>query len=364
MKNKKHNKVTTAAGLVLFFILFGSFITQHEMELVPGKKSNNSIIDIDEDELNDVINTLENEFGYTISEDKKDEYYMLNAIRTNPNLTTEQKELFYNYYDLIDDDPYLLREQAYKNLNEVQIVYMDRKEGDRETLLGEYNNSVNTIFIYTKNDTNNDVLLHEGIHCMFNSVLTSKVPSYMKEGMTELLCNEYFSTDLFYENSTYAFEINYVKMLCELVGSDIVLEAYSTGSIEKIVDKIDDFNNTEYTASKIMSIYEDAYGNLEKGFERQYSNEEGKKASRYLLQIYKNMGHDSLDNFIYVCDLASSVFEDDPTQFYSNYVQYNGVLDKAYFSVKLNNLYNGNNFSTYEDRPKILTYNNRFKNGH
>lgn len=342
-KRKKKNKNTKAfiSGVSCMVILY----TIGHL----GYKSYKSFVDdigtvnyqykyiMNTDDYEKIITKLENEFSVNIPDDKKDELLMLNAIYENKNLTEDEKNVFYGFYSIVDDIQDMDRCRAYNALEDVKIIRTKNEESD-SSILGDYSYGPNIINIYSE-DTSNKVLVHEGIHCMFNSEITEKLPRYFNEGVTELLANEYFSEDPFIESNSYPIEISYVKMLCELVGSDNVIKTFTSGDMNYILEEMDKYNDSGISSKTILDIYEDAYNVLEMKVEARYIQENRTLAQNALLSIYKNKNYDGNINFFnYNLELASSAFKENPTKYYADFVSFYGVLEKAYFSedLKLN----------------------------
>ena len=161
---------------------------------------------------------------------------LLYAIYQNENLTESEKELLYQFSDLICSNPYLNKEEAYESLENVAFCYVDRPEGKDTSVLGEYNYKENKIYIYSYQK---DVVTHEGIHCIYFNNSTKYLPNWFCEGMTQLLNNDFFDLAKVEEIDYYVFEVAMTKMLCEIVGEDIVLKSFSKGSMYDIKTELD-----------------------------------------------------------------------------------------------------------------------------
>lgn len=312
---------------------------------------------LSENDTDKIINILEKKFDIEIEEDRKDEFLLLNSILSNNQLNENIKSVFYKYYSIIEDCIYMNRNEAYKSLKNVSVNYTERGPDVKESVLGDYdyNNGNGIINIYSA-DSENKILIHEGIHCLFYNPITEKLPEYFTEGVTELLANEYFSEDPFYESETYYYEIAYVKMLNELVGSDLILESFCKGDFSIVTNYMDRYNDTEFSSSKILNVYEDKFTSIEKGVDDNYNYSEKNYAYKALEKIFVNMHKDfkGYDAFKYFHELSGSIFEKDPSSYYGNYIGNYGILEKGYFSNSLKQEYFSTTFKSYSNRDKVF----------
>lgn len=304
------------------------------------------------DKYDNVIKELEKEFSINIEDDKKDELLVMNAIYTNNELSTHDKNVFYGFYSIVEDIQSMDRERAYESLSKVKVIRNKNVAMTSNSTLGDYSYGSEVINIYAESDPNDRILVHEGIHCMFNNSKTESLPRFFNEGMTELLSNEYFSEDPFLENNSYPIEVAYVKMLCEIVGTDTVLQAFVSGDFNKITDEMDKYNKTDMISSTILDIYEDSFIVFERKQQSRYTDENRQKAYAAILSIYENTDNPSKDkkSFNYLYELSSSGFKDSPISYYSNYVKYYGILEKAYFSSDLKSQF---------QYPTVVNYDHR-----
>lgn len=356
MSKEKKRGGGFVSAVILFSLLYviGNHAGKQEITLHEDTPYQVTSLVMDSDDVDEMIRRLEEKFDVKVSEENKDEFLMLYSIFENSSLSSYEKNTFYGYYSLILDNPYLNREEAYRSLSKVKVDYTERDSSVAENVLGEYEFGDYTIHIYDK-DYTNSVLLHEGIHCMFTNSRTAGLPTYFTEGMTELLVNEYFSYDPFYEGVHYPYEVAYVKMLNELVGSDVVLKAFSTGDFNLIYNAVQKNNYTPYSAYKILNTYENAFFCADKKSLCPYSHEEQINAYNYIGEIAKAAGKDSAE-FRYFHELSYSVLEENPAEYYVKYLVEHGVLEKAYFSSDLKNTYSSTIYKSVEERDKVFSH--------
>ncbi len=357
---KKKNGGSFFSGLIYLGILYtigGTIVNTCNQTISKDRTYSYSAMIKEEDISDDIIKNLENELSIQVEDDEKDELLLLNAVYENDKLSSNEKNLFYGFYSVINDIQCIDRERAYKSLSRVSINY-NNLDDESNSVKGDYNHNTGKINIYIdpQNDKDNCVLLHEGLHCLFNNDKTCNLPRAFSEGMTELINNEYFAEDPYYITTYYPYEISYVKMLCELVGKDLVLDVYSNGNFNKIYEEIDANNDSSYSAFKILSIYEDSYNYTYGDYSSKYNTEEKWNAYKYLRDIYRKM-HPEAENykeFSYLYDLSACCFEEDPADYYIKYINYYGVLEKAYFNNSLNSTnFELTNLEEYRNKQKV-----------
>lgn len=233
-------RVASAITAFLFvlnaYMVFGTYNPKERDFSEENIYAGNELV-VSDDDVDKMISGIEEELGVKIADEDYDTYCLLNAILENENLSDEEKEVFYRVDKVIKDNPYINKEAAYKSLLNVDVSYKKRPLVFDKTTEGVYSSEYESIGIFVK-DPEYRVLLHEIIHCIFDNEKTAFLPQYFKEGMTELLANEYFSDNPFLEAVNYPFEISVIKMLCEVSSPDAVLEAYSTGNMSVIAKEI------------------------------------------------------------------------------------------------------------------------------
>ena len=294
---------------------------------------NDNLISSDED-IDLMLNELSSELNMNLSHDDLD-YLMLYSVLSNNNLSRENKEKIYNLSKLINNNQFIDKDKAYRDLANLKIKYTNRDDKLDSSISGRYNYLNNTIEIYEDNYSN-DVLYHELIHCLFNNENTKDLPNFFAEGTTELLENEFFSPSSYLEENSYIYEVILVKTLCELVGSNNVLIAYSTGNINYVTNEL--CNNSSYNLSDVNKIFNDI-DNLFK--EDNIDKESFNNAISLLNEVYNSKINDSnFDkvNCKYLINLLNGIASE------SKYVTYFYNLEKMGASSKL---YFNKNTSSY-----------------
>lgn len=264
-KYKKRSRVFWGAlmfvnALLLVGIIYMSFFmfNPKERTFCNDNLFCGSNLSISSGELNKIVSSLESELGITIPDEYKDEYALLYAVKENDCLTDSEKQVFYSFIDIIKDNPYLDREAAYKSLRNVDVLYKCRPYTYDKNIQGVYAYKYESIGIFEK-DEDNSILIHEGLHAIFCNEKTEGLPEYFKEGMTELLVNEYFSDKPFLELENYPLEIAGVKMLCEVTSPEVVLEAFSCGDMDIIAKDMSTITGDIEVAREALKYFEYAY---------------------------------------------------------------------------------------------------------
>ena len=277
-----------------------------------------------------------------IDSEKKDNMVLFYAVMNNQNLEEDEKEIFYRFSDLIDENPYLDVNLSYDNLDDLDIVYTDRPSNYNSDVMGIFSLNDDVISIFrSKSEDNREILIHEMIHSIFNTRRTCYLPSFLSEGVTELLVDEYFTSNPFVETTTYPFEVSAVKLLCEMVGSEKVLNCYTTGNKEVIVKELSKTMG-EDLSSQFMKNMEGVFNSFQNGvdidsfqFDQMLSYIDVFFATRFS----ENQNQVMADQYYYYRNIlnmmrSSSCYED-----YFYYLYDNGVFEKAYFSRKLKERY-------------------------
>ena len=323
---------TVLAGLVYA----GATGTLGQIAHNPNNIYNDRSLTITDEEKDLLISNVENSIGYDVSSEKEDDYLLLNAILVNNYLSDEEKITFFRFGDMFYDNPYLDREKTYNNLRKVKIDYTSMRGFNDRNVMGNYDYKENVIRIYDNSDS---IMGHEIIHCIYN-IKPSFLDKYFSEGMTELLYNEYFEENPFLEVNSYPLEISAVKMLCDVCGSDIVLEAFSKSNMRPIINELANYSSKKEAKDKLYLLDELMTEYEEKGTVTHYVEYE--EILDYLENIISDKygtGGFEHNSFKYNRKLFSCVFSDNPLEDYLITIGNEGIGEKAYFSEKLKNDY-------------------------
>ena len=312
-------------------------------------------VSISEEEVNDICKVLESEFGIDLDEEN-DNSLLLNAIYCNDNLTDSEKDFCSQYIDLFNDNPYLDKERVYHSLLNLDISNKRRPYTYDKNVEGVYVDKYKSIGIFV-DDKDNAVKAHELIHCICAN--DGSLPKFFSEGMTELLANEYFSSNPFLELKNYPFEIYAVKMLCDIAGSDAVLRSYTTGDMIYVYESLSSQYGTYDQAVKAVGILDKLFTFVnEDSDELGFSNDElTNDAFMYFNGVAENRYTDSTDfnskcfyyNEIMLLNVIKSNYMDSLKEDLSEY----GVFCKPYFSSKLKEEYSTPTVARFADATVI-----------
>ena len=170
----------------------------------------------------------------------------------------EEKDIFYDLINLIIENDYFDEKEAYKRLVSIDILYLkDEYDG---FINGSYSYSDNIIKIYNDSDRTK---YHEAIHSLiYNRDIFKRYSRSFSEGVTELLRLEYCSLEPFIYDESYIYEMTFVKLLSEVVGSDVVLNAYSTGDFSLIINKMSLIYGSYRNAAYALDILDKSLNSL------------------------------------------------------------------------------------------------------
>lgn len=310
----------------------------------------NSRVEYMTDDEDKMLEILSDETG--INTNDNDNFVILYAALKNEQLEPQEKMLLYDLSRLIDDNKYINRFSAFSNISNLDIEYVDRPAGVSDSILGVFDLKRCVISIYQPEDeANTEILIHEIIHAIFTNENTINLPTYLIEGCTELLANEYFARSPFAEFNTYPFEVTIVKMLCEMIGEDNVLKTYTTGDLNIIESEL-----TKVMDSKDVTVFMNDLNNIFSQFEdRQKINEESYNniinfMDNYYLKKYTD--YDKYDKYLYNRGIIELLNKESPYQDYFEYIRRNGTYEKAYFSTNMKKKFNKEEFIYHEKKSK------------
>lgn len=298
-------------------------------------------LNISSEQLASIVSSLENELGIKIEDDYKDEYALLHAVAENDCLTDKEKEVFYSFIDVIKDNPYLDREEAYKSLRNVDVLYKCRPYMYDKSIQGVYAYKYESIGIFEK-DEDNKILIHEGLHAIFCNEKTDALPEYFKEGMTELLVNEYFEDKPFLELENYPLEIAGVKMLCEVTSPDVVLEAFSCGDMDIIAKDMAKITGDIEVARNALKYFDYAFLKYKGELPEDKKDLSYEKIANECIPVFRGIvsaKYEESDrrrvSYFYNEILVGNIFYPETYDSYVDDLVEFGTDHKAYFSSKL-----------------------------
>ena len=332
--NNKGKKKPTKSLFFISLLIASTLITleaNNELEFSNNIYDHDDNLKISNEEVDEMIDELSVELDKDLT-NKDLDYLLLYSIFSNNNITKIDKNKIYNLIDLIDDNKYIDKDKAYRDLSLLKIEYRNREDNVEEYTSGRYLFPENIIEIYEDN-SNNEVLYHEVIHCIFNNENNTNLPNYFIEGVTELLTDEYFNEIPYLENDSYIYEVVLTKLLCELTSVDKVMLTYSTGNINYITKELD-----EYSDSNIEEI-NDMFLSLDKIFVNDDIDMDlYVKTFKLLDEVYKNKkGTNDFDdmNTKYLLNIFKDISSKNKYMTYLDNLENLGVSTKIYFNNKI-----------------------------
>lgn len=277
-----------------------------------------------------------------IDSEDNENVIILHAVMENENLRELEKNILYTFDELIKDNQYISLRDTYKVFEDIDIRYIERPSNYKDTVYGVYNTEDNTVYMFQENDSINiDILRHELIHSLLNHSKTSTLPEYFIEGTTELLANEYFSDRPFVEMKTYPYEVAMTELLCDMVGGDKVLEAYTKGNMNIITLELSKKLGIG-DSLKLLQNIKIVFDSFEKNEQIDINafNQMMAKINTYLTDEYASTNDDYIpEKFFYLKGLLENMKEQDKYERYWNYIEEHGVFVKPYFSTSLKRNY-------------------------
>lgn len=232
---------------------------------------NCAIISVQEQQ--DILKTLEKELGIKI-DDNKENYLLLHAILENPYLNSKEKEIFYKFIEYFNDNPFINREEIYTNMLNVNARFSLRGALERENnVLACYLPRYRDI-VYFELFPSVDTMAHEDGHCINDG---QNMPKCIQEGMTQLISSEYFSNTPFMLTLNYPYQVSFVKLLCEMIGANTVLQAYTEDKPEIIYEALDSIIGEEGKAKGVIEEIDWCMSNYDRT--KFYSKEIKERAS-------------------------------------------------------------------------------------
>ena len=206
----------------------------------------------------EILSDLENHFSdsdsqFLVTTSDAATNLLMEAFQLNPFLDDKDLEIALSMEKYIENNPYLDYEKLYETFASFGMIHTDY---DNNRFAGTTIRDLNIITIYDYENLKQDpyyisTLQHVIIH------LTGHSDNIvLNEGMTELLQAEYFNDG----NATGYYEyVTLTKIFCELIGSDKVLEAYSTENMSLIKEEMLKINPSEHDYDSLMNAMQE-YG--------------------------------------------------------------------------------------------------------
>ena len=255
-------------------------------------------------DINEDIRQITDDLKYNIdnvnTNEEVENYFLLNAINLNKEMTKKEKELYLNFYEFYNDNPYLDKLSLYKRLCNLEFTRENEISDDKKNADSKKNGTIityatyspfnNEITYYYKPDS--ETSIHEGVHC---NLCTFNIPISIDEGMAEIIKNEYFDCNEFiYDRNT-----SLTKALIEIVGKETLLKSISLDDSSYLQDAL--VNNLIRKGRKKEEALEITNKFLEDIDRSFYDNELSEKEAKNidLKQFYVYEDHDFESNYVF-----------------------------------------------------------------
>lgn len=164
---------------------------------------------------------------------------LVKSFDNNPFFREEDLEIVNDLVNYLNDNKHLDYKEIYDTYSTVGFIHSKEDFG---IVVGKYLVNDNIIVDYVHGDSfYGETMFHEFVH--ITGRLDSKV---LNEGMTSLITTEYYNDGK--EKDGYSIYQNMTKIICELIGADTMLEAYSKNdnliideAFYKINPKVEDY---------------------------------------------------------------------------------------------------------------------------
>jgi len=294
---------------------------------------------LSDEEKEELINQIINEYEIDENSYNENDILLLNALILNSNLTDSQKEVAAKIINIARDNKYLDFDLAYERLYNLITVNKDRPIYLDKYVTGRYITLFDKIELYN-DDLSNDTFTHELVHSIYMNI-DSNLPNFFMEGTTELISNEYFNENPYIETSSYKYEICAVKALCEVVGSNTVLEAFTKNDINILLDKLTLINNDSTKSENIINGFKVLFNN------ENYTSNQVSEINRCFSSLWETFDNaiyldydkdnrDRYNAFCYNLELLSTKFSNNSYEDYNNYIEENGACERLYFNKESN----------------------------
>lgn len=352
-KNKKNINVQNNPGdgcLTVFLKLwFRTFIVSSVLYLLSQlfSSGDNYVINRQSKIGQPMFNTTTQEQSIDYSNE-----VVLSAMYNN-SLSNEEKMLVASLSQMISENPYIDKDRAKQQLSEIEIEYTKKDSRYRDSIAGLYDYNTNTIKMFSeKEKTSKRNVAHELVHGVFYNEKTTNAPSFVREGATQVLVDEYLSKVPCYEEGTYPFEVTGIKLLCEMTDSNTVLKAYTTGDMREIkykLSKVMDYNETELFIANMEDVFKAHREGQEVSLEKLAS------VIKYADSYFKNNNSstEKLEAYNYYRGILQQLGTDEPKVGLNMYLSEKGIYVKPYFSKKLKANYEGSYYYDYRTASNI-----------
>ncbi len=168
------------------------------------------------------------------------------TLKNNPNIDSKYFESMERLRDFFKNTSVIDYEIIDSKFATLKIEESDDVKiyENGSMVLASYKHWINTITIYPYAGGNEEDISHE----MFHMIGRLDDYHYLNEGITELLDREFCGGD---GKKYYPQQVNCVKILCELIPPEVILEAYCSYNVTPIIEALTSLCNDQ-EATKLL----------------------------------------------------------------------------------------------------------------
>lgn len=191
------------------------------------------------------------EYMKNLDLEEKKAYALYFALLENQYLTDAEKESLTSYIQYFIDNKYLDYEYIYNNFSTFFIPFNYKNLFKNENIIGGQYNSLFNYIIFTSQKGRKISISHEIYHAEDKIIKFEDNSSciWFIEGLTALLDYEYNDMLPF----SYKEEVTFCRILCELVGSDVLFETRAKGNINILINA---FINKGFERQEIINLFD------------------------------------------------------------------------------------------------------------
>lgn len=171
--------------------------------------------------------------------DEKVSLYPLDFEENGPEIVQSIENAFLHFFNVVTNNPNFDLSNFRKNLNKNLIigVQMEDEKIDAGTTIFDESKKLFGIFA-SQNLVDRGVIYHELFHYAFRPDKTTNFRRGLNEGYTEALTHRYFEKT----KTSYTDNVDYVLKLEQIIGQNLMEEAYSKGDISIVTKALGEDN--------------------------------------------------------------------------------------------------------------------------
>ena len=251
---------------------------------------------------------------------------IIDSIKSNPNTSDIEKELFLSFQDFFEDQlPYLSAKDVIDNQSKLHIDYIsdsnEESNGSVKATWSVAGEDIYSIKVYEStglNDNNISDVIHEGFHTFTDKfyVLHRSIDGQFYEFLNTVMAHEY----TLYEDDSYSWLYNYSYLMLELFDEETLREYHAKPRLNNLIDKLEEIipdRDMAYNLFYVLNEYDIScrgYYKLDEELAKQKTEEEWHEdliswreiLKSYLKDYYEAKYECNIDDDIYIYFLYDS----------------------------------------------------------